>query len=65
MEKRKEAIGKFMKEYGTFGKEKDVELFKEYLDLLCEDIQREKSRLGGDWAVAMVVQHRVVREFIR
>ena len=54
-----------MKEFGTSWKEKDEELFKEYLEILCEDIQREKSRLGGDWAVAMVVQHRVVREFIR
>jgi len=65
LEKRKEAIGNFMTEYGTAGKERDEELFKEYLALLCDDIEKEKSRLGGDWAVAMVVQHRKVRDFIR
>ena len=65
LEERKIKISKFLEEYTGTDSERDNELFKDYCTLLCEDIGREKARLGGDWAVATVIKHRYMRDFIR
>merc|ERR1719348_2007396 len=43
----------------------DDDFFKDYYSLMCEDIQREKERIGGDWAVAQCILRRDMRDFIR
>ena len=46
----------------------DARRMKRYLQLLCEDITRERARVGGDWAVASalpVLMGREWRQFIR
>ena len=66
LEKRKEAMGKMMKGFGLLMKgEHKKDFFEEYYSLMCEDIQREKDRIGGDWAVAQCVMLRDMRDFIR
>ena len=32
---------------------------------ICDDIKRERERIGGDWAVALVVNTRWLRDFLR
>ena len=32
---------------------------------LCQDVARERSRIGGDWAVAGVLFNRQIRDFVR
>ena len=48
---------------------KDEEVDEEALvkcgEILCDDIRRERERIGGDWAVAMVVHTRRMRDFFR
>lgn len=69
LEVRKEAIVKMMK----LGKiilespKQDIEreLYDDYYSLMCEDIKREKERIGGDWAVAQCVLTRNMRDLIR
>ena len=46
------------------GEEGD-DFYKDYYLLMCQDIQREKERLGGDWAVAQCIIRRDMRDFIR
>jgi len=66
LEQRKEAIGKMMKGFGLLMKEEaDKDFFEDYYTLMCEDIQREKERIGGDWAVAQCIMTRDMRDFVR
>merc|ERR1712179_332308 len=32
---------------------------------MCDDIVRERARLGGDWAIATVLDSRSIRDFVR
>ena len=43
----------------------DTEMAKEYYGLMCEDIKRERKRIGGDWAIAAITFSRDMRDFIR
>ena len=43
LERRKEAIARFMEEYESSNIDKDNELVKEYLELLCEDIRKKQD----------------------
>ena len=43
----------------------DKELYLDYYQLMCEDIRREKARIGGDWAVAYSVFTRGMRDVVR
>ena len=36
-----------------------------FLDALCEEILRQRDRLGGDWAVAGCLSHRRMRDRVR
>jgi len=66
LEHRKEMIKNWMgamKEFeeGQYNKK----VFDEYFSLVFEDIQKEKSRIGGQWAVAQCVMLRDMRDTIR
>ena len=47
------------------GKEFDIEDYREFYTIMCEDIMRERKRIGGDWAVAGVAFNRSMRDHIR
>ena len=32
---------------------------------LCKDIARERARIGGDWAIAALLDSRSIRDFVR
>ena len=54
-----------MKGFGLLMKgDADKDFFEDYYTLMCEDIQREKERIGGDWAVAQCVMTRDMRDLI-
>ena len=36
-----------------------------YFRLLCDDILRERRRIGGDWAVSGCLLHRRIRQIVR
>ena len=69
LEKRKEAILKTKKiekiVLETPKKKIDKELYNDYYILMCEDIRRERERIGGDWAVSACVLNRGMRDVIR
>merc|ERR1712215_410354 len=43
----------------------DMEMVREFYELECEDINNERRRIGGDWAIAAVSFSRELRDFIR
>ena len=42
-----------------------TKLEKEFYGFMCDDIIRERARIGEDWVVASVVNKRSVRDSIR
>ena len=46
-------------------KEFDEEALVKYYEFICDDIKRERERIGGDWAVALVVNTRRLRDLVR
>merc|ERR1711936_193758 len=69
IEKRKEVVREAKKRFSklladeTF--EFKLELGEEMYGMMCEDIKKERKRIGGDWAVAGVTFNKEVRDFIR
>merc|ERR1711911_534188 len=53
-----------MSEQNAFTKE-DLEKLKHYYKHLCDDITRERRRVGGDWVIAYVAFNRELRQLIR
>ena len=47
------------------GKEYDRELFAEFYCQMAGDILRQKERIGGDWAIAMVLMTAHIRAVLR
>ena len=47
------------------GQEHDRELEREFYTHMCADINRERARIGGDWAIAAVTLNRQIRDRIR
>merc|ERR550517_2460306 len=47
------------------GKEYNKELMLEYYELLALDIKREKKRIGGDFAIAVVLLNKETRDHMR
>jgi len=47
------------------GEDYDTETAKEYYEGMCEDIRKERERIGGDWAIAAVTFSRELRDLIR
>ena len=54
------ALQKMMK-----GLEFDEEVMARFFEFLCDDIKRERERIGGDWAVATLVNSRRLRDLVR
>ena len=50
---------------GLLGKGFDEEAEAKFYELICEDIKRERERIGGDWAVALIVNTRRMRDLVR
>ena len=66
LEERREVIDRMVAQVPDFFKGNYVrKLYEEYYTLLCEDITKEKKRIGGDWAVAQCVMLRDMRNIIR
>ena len=47
------------------GEEYDQEAVKRFYRMMCEDILKQKQRIGGNWAIAHVVFSRIVRDTMR
>ena len=47
------------------GKEVDVAALEAMYREMCKDIAKERARLGGDWAIATVLDSRSIRDFVR
>jgi len=47
------------------GEDYDKKVLEDFYGLLCDDIKRERARIGGDWVVATVVDKQAWRDFIR
>ena len=47
------------------GKKFDIEDYREFYTIMCDDILRERKRIGGDWAVAGMAFTRSMRDHIR
>ena len=45
--------------------EDDLEKLKHYYKHLCEDISRERRRVGGDWVIAYVAFNKELRQLIK
>ena len=43
----------------------DLEKLKHYYKHLCEDISRERRRVGGDWVIAYVAFNKELRQLIK
>ena len=47
------------------GKEYDVTAEEEMYRAMCKDIAKERARIGGDWAIATVLDSPHIRDFVR
>ena len=68
MERRKEISrigGEMFKTIIMGGQEIDMEVAKDIYGAMCDDIMKERKRIGGDWAVACVTLNRALREYMR
>ena len=59
-------VKKWMDEFGSVLEGNyDKQMFEECFSLMCDDIQRERERIGGDWAIACYVMIREIRDLLR
>jgi len=67
LEARKEVIRKATEMFTQVmkGEDYDKESSEDFYGLMCEDIENERKRIGGDWAIAAVTLKRATRDFIR
>jgi len=66
LEERKKIIGKSEEVFFEISKgNAKYEDLKEYYGIMCEDIDRERKRIGGDWVVACIAPERGLRDFCR
>ena len=47
------------------GEEVDEKIWEDFYELLCQDILREREKLGGKWVVAQAVYTRSARDIVR
>ena len=66
-EERRDIWKKASAYFGKFlaGGDYDKEITEEFYGMMCEDIQRERKRIGGNWAIAFVAFSQELRDFIR
>ena len=62
--KTDKAFKKIWKFWKKLNKE-DYEALEKFYKLLCEDITSQRTRVGGDWAMAGVVSKKHERDLIR
>ena len=67
MEERREACKKATEEFWKIltGKYLDRITAEEFYGLMCNDIMRERKRIGGYWVIAGVALTQEFREIIR
>jgi len=66
IEERREVCNKVLEVFGDILQGKaGFEEMEEYFGLMCEDIQRQRARIGGDWVVTGMVPSRGLRDFCR
>ena len=56
-------VGQFRRMFG--GEEVDYQVIEEGVRMICRDIKKERTRIGGDWAVCCVLHTRKMREIVR
>jgi len=47
------------------GQPVDPKIWSDFYNLLCDDILKERSKLGGDWVIGQAVYSKAAREVIR
>ena len=67
MKERQELLARARSVWGDFMQNKnyDKELFAELYRQLAADVTAQKRRIGGDWAIAMVIMTAEIREVLR
>ena len=67
LEARRKSFVKVLECYARVfrGEDYDMEDYKEFYGMLCENIKKERKRIGGDWVVAKTASKRETRDFIR
>ena len=67
VKERREICEKAMKQWEAKmeGKEVDMVALEAMYREMCKDIARERARMGGDWAIATVLDSRSIRDFVR
>ena len=43
----------------------DRKAVEDFYSVLCDDIQRERNKIGGDWVVASIDGKKEWRDFVR
>ena len=66
-QKRIDDVAEAMEDIAAMGKgvEYNLERLMKFYSLMCENISRERKRIGGDWVVAQAVPTRAIRDRIR
>ena len=67
VKERKAICDKAVKQWEAMleGKEVDEAAMEAMYREMCKDIARERARLGGDWAIAVVLHSQSIRDFVR
>jgi len=62
---RKEVVKSAMKEWEKIMAGNEEYQLEDFYAMMCEDILRERKRVGGDWVVAQAVPTRKLRDLIK
>ena len=67
LEQRREVVRHGIEAFTQYfsGEHCNQDQFEEYFSGLCEDVLRERNRIGGNWAVSAVTLTRQLRNLIR
>jgi len=66
LKRRQEVVKNLISQMKSFLEgEYNREVFEDFYSLMCDEIGRERTRIGGDWAVAQCVMLRDMRDVIR
>jgi len=67
LKERMDIVSKGNTEYELMmkGEEYDKKTMEDFYSVLCDEIQRERNRIGGDWVVATIVDKKEWRDFVR
>ena len=67
VKERKAICDKAVKQWEAMleGREVEEGALETMYSEMCKDIARERARLGGDWAIAVVLHSQSIRDFVR